>query len=229
MAGPVQDHLPDDLFATGRGLVPRLELLGGKLPVILVDDVYADPARVREHALRLNYEPPPYPYPGRIATIPMPNASLSTFLRHVLNLVNRNYLPRIPAIAGDNAVIITAFGRILTDFGIIDRLPQELKPVQRQPHTDPVPIFALVYLNEEERGGTLFFEPGHGGAVPRERSGYFGAGDEEFRLCGKIDGKYNRMAIYPGFVPHTGEIGDWIESDDRLSKPRLTQRFLFFP
>ena len=222
--------LPDDLFATGSRLVPRLEVLGGKIPVILVDGVYVDPARVREHALKLQFEPPPYAYPGRLATIPLPNPSLSLFLRNLLDLVNRQYLPRIPGIAGADGATITAFGRILTDFGIIDLHPDQLTPVQRQPHTDPVPIFALIYLNEEERGGTLFFESGDPSRVSRDRSGYFGHGDEEFRLCGRIEGRYNQLAIYPGFVPHTGEIsGDWIKSEDRLERPRLTQRFLFFP
>ena len=223
-------ELPDDLFATGSRLAPRLELLGGKIPVILVDDVYVDPARVREHALALHFEPPPYSYPGRLATIPLPNASLATFLRNLLGLVNKQYLPRIPAIAAPGGVTIAAFGWILTDFGIIDLHPDQLTAVQRQPHTDPVPIFALIYLNEEERGGTLFFESDDPSRVSPDRSGYFGPGDDEFRLCGRIEGRYNRMAIYPGFVPHSGEIaGDWILSDDRVQRPRLTQRFLFFP
>jgi hypothetical protein len=38
------------------------------------------------------------------------------------------------------------------------------------------------------------------------------------------------MAIYPGFIPQTGEIaGDWIEGEERFRNPRHTQRFDFFP
>ena len=227
---PEAPLLPDDLFATGRGLVPRLETLGGRIPVILIDGVYAEPERVREQALTLDYRQPPYPYPGRIGAIPAGIASLEAFKRHLLGLVNGQYLPRIPPIKAPDGRTITAFARVETDFGIIDVHPDELAPFQRQPHTDPVPIFGLIYLNQEERGGTMFFESGDVTKITPGRSGYFGEGDSEFRLCGKIEGRYNRMAIYPGFVPHTGEIaGDWIASEERVMRPRLTQRFLFFP
>ena len=49
-----------------------------------------------------------------------------------------------------------------------------------------------------------------------------------FELCGRIAPVFNRLAIYPGFVLHSGEIaGDWIRSDERFSNPRLTQRLIF--
>ncbi len=39
-----------------------------------------------------------------------------------------------------------------------------------------------------------------------------------------------RLVIYPGIVPHSGEIaGDWIHGEERFRYPRLTQRFTFFP
>lgn len=223
-------QLPDDLFTTNSGLVPRLEMLGGKVPVILVDGVYKDPARLREAALELDYRPPNYPYPGRIADIQPGNPSLETFLRNLLNLVNRQYLARVPRIADSNGQTISAFARVLSDFGIIDTPPEQLAPHQRRPHVDPVPIFGLIYLNEEERGGTMFFEPA--GPVDEERlpGGYFREGDEGFSLIGRIGGQFNRLAVYPGFVPHSGDIaGEWIASEERVTKPRLTQRFLLFP
>jgi len=107
--------------------------------------------------------------------------------------------------------------------------PNQLSAVQQAPHVDPVPIFGLVYLNEPERGGTLFFNRS-GPARNTTRSGYFSVGDAEYSLVGKIEGRFNRLAVYPGFVPHTGEIaGEWISTDERFSNPRLTQRFVFFP
>lgn len=223
-------QLAENLFTTGSGLVPRMEMLGGKVPVIFVDGVYQNPAGVRQAALDLAYQTPNYPYPGRIAEIPPGNPSLAALLRSLLNLVNNQYLARVPRIADSSGRPITAFSRVMTDFGIIDTPPGELAAHQRRPHIDPVPIFGLIYLNEEERGGTMFFEPG--GAAEEEDlpSGYFREGDAGFKLIGRIEGRFNRLAVYPGFVPHSGDIaGDWIETDERTTRPRLTQRFLLFP
>jgi hypothetical protein len=47
---------------------------------------------------------------------------------------------------------------------------------------------------------------------------------------GRIEAAFNRLAIYPGFVPHSGEIvGEWIKTDERFTNPRLTQRLVFMP
>jgi len=205
-----------------------LQLIGGRLPVLIVDNVFKDPAAVRSAALRLPYRPPDYPYPGKLADLPGDERSLAALLRTVLQLVNREYLPRIPPIAA-NGRPIRQFGRVHSDFAITDVHPDELSETQRKPHTDPVPIFGLVYLNPEDRGGTLFFDPAT--APPRQpRRGYCSSNDSEYPFIGRIEGVFNRLAIYPGFVLHTGEIlGSWIASEERFESPRLTQRFVFFP
>jgi hypothetical protein len=226
----LNDQLPEDLFAMRRGEAPRLELLGGRLPILLIDDVYRDPGRIRSKALKLEYREPKFYYPGRIADIPASNPSAAAFARNLLKLVNGVYLPQLRSVFGAESKVTKGIVRVRMDFGVIDKHPSELEPIQRQPHRDPVPIFGLIYLNEEHRGGTMFFEPRVPPEPSEERSGYFREDDEDFRLIGKIEGRYNQLAIYPGFIPHCGEIsGDWIETDDRLTKPRLTQRFQFFP
>jgi hypothetical protein len=91
-----------------------------------------------------------------------------------------------------------------------------------------VPLFGLVYLNEEDRGGTLFFRPRSCHSALPAHSGYQTDSDEFAELVGKIEGRFNRLAIYPGFILHTGEIkGDWIDGEERFSAPRLTQRLMF--
>ena len=215
-------------FALDAGARPSLQRVGGRLPVLIVDGFFKDPAAVRAAALRLPYHPPDYPYPGKLAELPGDERSRALFLGKVLDLVNREYLPRIPQITA-NGNPIRQFGRVHTDFAITDVHPDELAETQRKPHTDPVPIFGLVYLNPEDRGGTLFFDPP---AAPFNagRRGYCSSDDAEFPFIGKIEGTFNRLAIYPGFVLHTGEIaGGWIASDQRFAAPRLTQRFVFFP
>lgn len=222
-------HADSLLFALNRGARPTLTLIGGRLPVLIVDEVFADPQAIRAAALALPYEPPGYPYPGRIATPPSEDGSLEAFLRTVLALVNNEYLPKIPPIAA-NGVRITRFGRVEADFAITDVHPDELAETQRKPHTDPVPIFGLVYLNPKERGGTLFFDPPKTATNEQERRGYISTDDAAYPFVGKIEGRFNRLAIYPGFILHTGEIaGDWIRSDERRMSPRLTQRLVFFP
>jgi Family of unknown function (DUF6445) len=219
----------DGLFQLNPNARAVLRPVGGRLPILFIDDVFANPARLRESALGLPFHEPPHPfhYPGKIAEPDGADPSLKLFLRKILDLVNQQYLPRIPVIL-ENGRPITAFSRVETDFAIVDVHPNDVESGQRKPHVDPVPIFGLVYLNTTERGGTLFFSS-TGRSAGKERSGYFVEADSEYAFVGKIEGRFNRLAVYPGFVPHSGEIaGDWITTDERFSEPRLTQRLTFF-
>ena len=218
-----------DLFEMSAELDIRFDMLGGKIPVILVDNFYRRPDDIRDLALSLPYVPPSYPYPGKIASIPLPNRSLSDVKRKLLELINRDYLPRIPPIAKDGQTI-AVFRKLRTDFAVVDVHPDELTARQRRPHVDPVPVFGLVYLNREERGGTLFFQRRKAVGAKAPGAGYVTVDSEGFNFVGRIEPAYNRMAIYPGYVPHSGDIaGDWIRGEERFKSPRLTQRLLFSP
>ena len=218
----------DDLFEMSPDANMRIEKIGGRIPVVIIDNVYRRPDEIREAALRLSYAPPPYPYPGKLALIPEPNPSLSLVRQRVLEIVNGEYLPHIP-IAQDGRRI-SSFGQLYTDFAIVDVHPDELTEVQRLPHTDPVPVFGLVYLNREERGGTLFFRQMRALSEEEQGEGYLTESNDAFELLGRIEPAFNRLAVYPGIVPHSGEIvGDWIRSEERFRSPRLTQRFVFLP
>jgi uncharacterized protein DUF6445 len=220
---------PDQLFAMNPAAAGRMELVGGQIPVLIADDFYADPDAVRAHALSLPFAPPPYPYPGGLGAIDEANPSLAATRHAVLAMINRVYLPRIPPIQGGGRQI-NAFARVMTDFARTDVHPDALSADQRRPHVDPVPVFGLVYLNREERGGTLFFRDNGAPTADDQVQGYVTGDIPGFDLVGGIEGRFNRLAVYPGFVPHTAEIaGEWIEGDDRFREPRLTQRFVFFP
>jgi hypothetical protein len=216
------------LFATGHGIEARLDYLNNEIPVLLVDGIYQDPQAVRDWALALPYGSDAHAfYPGRVARPPEAEASLVGFLRKVVRLVTDAYLPRLPVFPDGRR--LSAIRGVDTDFAVADLHPDELHPAQRLPHTDAVPIFGLVYLNQEDRGGTLFFKPRPGGASSGQREGYPTDSDGAFELCGRIAGTFNRLAIYPGFMPHSGEMtGDWISSDSRFTAPRLTHRIRFF-
>lgn len=207
---------------------PSLQHVGGRIPVLVIDQIFAQPKAVRAAALQLPFQPFHYGYPGRIAEPERGDPALQSFLATMLAIVNGAYLPRIPPIAADGRPI-KAFRTAVADYAIADLHPDELTPAQRRPHTDPVPVFGLIYLSEDERGGTMFFDRLPVAREP-ERSGYLTRSDAEFSLIGKVEGLFNRLVIYPGFVPHTAELaGDWIRTDERFKAPRLTQRIVFFP
>jgi hypothetical protein len=215
-----------DLFKTGPAAQLSVGLIDERVPYLTIDAVFADPSAVRAAALALPYSRGTAHYPGRVARFPAEDASLTEFLRKLVGIVGREYLPRL-AQAGAGRPLSQIRG-VDTDFAITDTHPSELSANQRAPHVDPVPVFGLVYLNEEPRGGTLFFRPRAGVAGAASRSGYPRA-DEQLEVCGHIEGRFNRLAIYPGFILHSGEIeGEWIESDVRFTTPRVTQRIMFF-
>jgi hypothetical protein len=217
--------MSSDLFA----ISATAQLSGGyidnRIPYLTIDGIFADPSAVRTATLALPYSPGTAHYPGRVARFPAGDPSLTELLSKLVDLVAREYLPRLQPPAGVRPLQVRGAD---TDFAITDTHPSELSANQRAPHVDPVPVFGLIYLNDEPRGGTLFFKPRGQAAGAADRSGY-PRSDEQLDVCGHIEGRFNRLAIYPGFVLHSGEIeGEWIESDDRFTSPRLTQRIKFF-
>jgi hypothetical protein len=214
-----------DLFATGPAPQLGVGYIDDQIPYLTVDGIFAKARAVREAALQLPYAPGTAHYPGRIARFPTDDVSLTAFLQKVAALVTREYLPRLPRLPSGHK--LTQVRGLDTDFAITDTHPGELSANQREPHIDAIPVFGLVYLNEEPRGGTLFFRP-KGESVETDRPGY-PRPNEQLEVCGHIEGRFNRLAIYPGFILHSGEIdGEWIESDARFTAPRLTQRIMFF-
>ena len=216
-----------DLFETGSSPQLSIGLIDGKVPYLTLDGVFADPQAVRDAALALPYSRGTAHYPGRVARFPADDPYLTAFIHKVAGLVTREYLPRLPALPDGRR--LSSLRGADTDFAITDTHPDQLSAFQRQPHTDAVPVFGLVYLNEQPRGGTLFFKPRGEARSDAQGSAYPSPSDERFELCGHIEGLFNRLAIYPGFIFHSGEIeGEWIGSDERFSSPRLTQRIMFF-
>lgn len=213
-----------ELFAISPDATLRFITVAPGVPAAVVDNIYRHPQQIREAALSLPFGPPTAMYPGRITKFPADFAALNQAVAWIKALVDRELLTKIQLMNGDKRV--TTFRRVDTDFAVVDTPPEDLLPAQRAPHVDQVPIFGLVYLNEAERGGTAFFQR-RDNAVDPQREGYFDATDGVFRKTGRIEGRFNRLAIYPGFIWHSAEIGDWIRGDARLRSPRLTQRLAF--
>jgi hypothetical protein len=218
-----QAMLAADLFELSPAARYQMMRLPDGIPILIIDNFYARPAEVRRQALKLRFDPPPSPYPGRIAKIPDGEIpSLRSLLRRCRALLNGRYLPAFPP---DRR--LAPLTRVMSDFAIVDLHPDELAPIQRQPHVDKAPVFGLVYLNVEERGGTLFFRPTEA-VVPPPSAGYVTGNRDGFEITGRVKSVFNRLAVYPGSVHHSGDIsGDWIQSEDRFTQPRLTQRLIF--
>jgi hypothetical protein len=206
----------------------RLQLLDDQIPVLTADNIYRDPLGVRRWALDLEYSGATANYPGSIARLPANDPAMLRFIRVVVAMMTRYYLPRLPALPGGfHAKTIKA---VDTDFAVVNVHPADLTPAQRAPHVDEVPLFGLVYLNQEDRGGTLFFRTnGDRGTARQGADGYPTGSNDLVEQIGRIEGRFNRLAIYPGFILHTGEVkGDWIKTEERFASPRLTQRLSFY-
>ncbi len=215
------------MFRLSPHIKGQLRTIDEKFPVLVFDDFYAQPESVREAALAQPYAPSTQKYPGRHAELPCSKEDRTALESIVLDIVNRHYLPKLKLRRAGQ--LIPRLQNVVTDFSIVDSGPADLAPIQRQPHVDPAPVFALVYLNVEERGGTLFFKP-EGDAPPQPvPHGYMADSTPGWRRIGRIEGKFNQLAIYPGGLPHSGEItGDWITQARSIGDFRLTQRFMFF-
>ena len=164
----IDDELPEDICVRP-GLSFQFEMIAEGLPVMLVDGLYQRADEICEAALSLDDQRCLY-YPGTVAAAPRDNPSLNRFLGEIQALVNSQYLPQV-LIAADGQRI-TNFTRMHTDFARVDMHPDDLRPPQRGPHIDPIPIFGLVYLNREELAavpcssgtpGSWIWRPRHNG------------------------------------------------------------------
>lgn len=216
-----------DLFAISDTARVTVEFIDEHSTVLLIDNIFRNPHAVREAALKLEFVPGTAHYPGRIGRFPPNDPSLSSFLGQIGALVQSQYLPHLPTPPDGRR--LTQLRGLDTDFAITDRHPGELSPAQRKPHIDAAPVFGLVYLNDPPRGGTLFYRQNKQKRELQPANGYPTAENIEVELSYHLEGLFNRLAIYPGFVLHSGEIeGNWITSEDRFRNPRLTQRIQFF-
>ena len=204
----------------------KLRMIAPGVPAILIDDFFVDPHAAREYALGHAFKLSTTDlYPGSIAPTDAKDPTVDTIRQHLVGIVNTHYLPRIPLTQFGEPIETVSWADI--DFATVNLHPRDLQPAQSIPHVDGAAIFGLVYLNPLEKGGTLFFDRIEG-EDPEPADGYCNSSIPGFALKGKIDGVFNRLALYPGFVYHTGEIaGDWITDGRRMEDPRLTMRAIF--
>lgn len=209
----------------------RVETVLGELPIVVVDDFYADPDAVRDEALKADYDLSIAFYPGRHATVATSAARF--VIAHICRILNA---------IGDVGYEPDTFN---TDFSIVTTRPADLLAGQKHPHIDPTPILGLVYLNPADPVGTSFYEntvmntrriastaeaERFGEIMDLERTrrepvGYDVSTSSLWRKYHTIEGRYNRLVIYPGNFFHAIDIRE-IPEKIEMAHVRLTQRFI---
>lgn len=199
--------------------------------MLYVEDFYSDPMAVRAEGLRGSFDHTIAMYPGRHTTI------TTEASRRVVEYV---------------CSLLTALGEriyepatTITDFSILTTKAADLLNVQKHPHIDPTPVLGLVYLNPHMTQGTCFFynkilgthtivgdeqrktlsEFMEKESAKYEPENYSLAGSEAWEKMYTIEGRFNRLVVYPGNVFHSIDVTD-VPAKVALEEARLTQRII---
>lgn len=210
----------------------RVEHPGG-VPVLIIDDFYADPDAVRASALAANYDQSIAQYPGRHAALDTRGAELQAVLQT---------LARTATALGDRSYRASDF---ISDFSIVTTRPGDLLAIQKHPHIDPTPVLGLVYLTPGSIEGTCFYHNdmlGTAVVVSEQQMhdygrfidehsktlappGYNFDGHPVWKKFYTIEPVFNRFVLYPGNVFHSIDIRHIDEHID-MARVRVTQRFI---
>jgi hypothetical protein len=210
----------------------RVELTRG-VPVLYIDDFYADPMAVRAQALQANYDITMAQYPGRHALLDAHSPELQAVF---------DTLARAATAVGDRIYRAADF---ISDFSIVTTRPGDLLAIQKHPHIDPTPALGLVYLTPDSIEGTCFFHNemlGSAVVVGDQQfaaynaflaehvktmapSGYIVDEHAVWKKFYTIEPVFNRFVMYPGNVFHSIDIRHIDEHID-MARVRVTQRFI---
>lgn len=208
----------------------RVEHPGG-VPVLIIENFYADPEAVRTQALKANYDISVAQYPGRHAIIDDAELRLVT-----------DTLARAATALGDRSYRAADF---MSDFSIVTTRPQDLLATQKHPHIDSTPVLGLVYLTPGSIEGTCFYHNDMLGTAVVQSTGQQRAYTGFLAQHGKtlappgydfsdhpvwkkfytIEPVFNRFVMYPGNVFHSIDIKRIDETID-MERVRVTQRFI---
>lgn len=206
---------------------PELRRIGQTgTPVVVVDAVSGDPGAIVELAAALA----PFPraqgsyYPGLRRAITAADGDATAYVERTLQAI-------APFIGG--AFDADRFDLIEASFSMVVAPPETLEPAQRAPHfdsCDPDYLAVLHYLSNTP--GTAFYRQRATGievvtpanqaafvAAARRDSaalrGYTAGSNAAFEQIGLVEGRADRLVIYPGRLLHSGVIpADMAFSDD---------------
>lgn len=122
-------------------------------PYVIVDNLYKDPQKVREHVLSLNFKPPQSRHPGMFAQL-----SSDVNLFPLYELIHKIYTHQFGYSCQETIQFSRNISRAL--FACLNRPENDLNKFQGKPHVDNCMVAGLVYLNPEHmcQGGTGFYK-----------------------------------------------------------------------
>ncbi len=208
----------------------------GDHQVLLIDDFLQEPDALVDFAVRSSFSR--YPgyaerkgYPGIRAVAPDDYSyNITMFLEPVI----KQYF---------GAPVELDIRKSVCAISLTTMQPDELGPLQRTPHFDastPHHMAALLYLCNEEHGGTAFYRHNSTGLqqitadtrehyldvyyeeinARRPQRRYYDESDEQFTRLGMIPAKYNRLVLYRGSLLHTAIVNPArsVETDPRAGR-----------
>lgn len=197
----------------------RYEIGAEKAPLLVIDNVVADPDRLVYKAGRSEFSPQGEYFPGVRARAP---AAYDRFLAELLAPLLREHFGMQPA----------RFAFPMCHYSLVTTPAEGLAFLQRVPHIDSVEANGLAtvhYLFHGEWGGTAFYrhratgfevvdvsrrdtyfarlaEESRGADAPKP--GYIGDDTPLFEHIGQVEPAFNRMAVYRRNSLHSGRIDD---------------------
>jgi len=206
--------------------VAEIAIGQAKTSLLVIDDVFADPAAARDAARQAGpalLHPRDF-YPG--SRSPLPDAFHPAFADWLGTL-----LPGRAFASERNGFV-----------SVVATPAADLLPIQTLPHfdtTDEAIFAAVIYLFDEGFGGTSFYRHQSSGiemlsrrnetlyraALRREVADpaslprrYRNGGDALFERIHKQEPRFNRMVLYPGRLLHSGDIApDFAGGGERLT------------
>jgi len=214
---------------------PRFEIrrIGSEAqPLIVIDDVLAEPEALIERAKAASFARANTFYPGLCA--PLANDYFQPILQALRPTLHQTFAIPVQAPLSHRSI-----------FALVTDDESALAPLQKMPHidgVDPFQIATVHYLCHRQTGGTAFFQHKTTGfqSIDAKRHETFVriAGREldevrdslthypdhrtpGFEMVDKVDIRFNRLILYPGNILHSGLL-DGGDLDSNPALGRLT-------
>ena len=212
--------------------VQKLSIGEERQPLVVIDNVFAEPDQVFEMAASRSYSYVAQYFPGVRAKTPL---SVQQFL-----------LQQVRAECAAAFDLPPTMNFTSCHFSLITTLPEKLSYLQRIPHIDSTVFHELAlvfYLFKRDQGGTAFYRHRKSGfeyvdvdrrdeyyrqlelereSVERSSTGYISGDTEYYERIGEQSGVYNRMLVYRRTSLHSANFGPEIEFSSDPKRARLT-------
>ena len=201
-------------------------------PLVVVDNLFAEPDEVFEMAAGKSFGYVAHHYPGVRAKVPLT-------VQHYMLGVLRAECAQAFGLA--HALNFTS-----CHFSLVTTPPDQLSYLQRVPHIDSSSgdeLALIVYLFKRDQGGTAFYRHRKSGFeyVNEERKAeyyryleeeqqsvlsssarYIGGDTDCYERIARQEGVYNRMLVYRRTTLHSADLGPEIEFSTDPRRARLT-------